>query len=184
MTRSSIPAIISTQLQRIDPSATSFSGNLPRITANPSGKVYYAKLGSSDEVEQFSGEAECLKVFSEIAPGLAPTVLAHGLDESNGNVYMISEYLDISRGLTDDSRKKLAQRLALDVHGHTSENGMYGFNVPTFCGATRFENTWSKSWSEAFGGMIESLLDRIEEAETDRELITLGRQVVERRVSK
>lgn len=180
MPGSNIPSAIQSQLERIDPSATSFSGRLPRITASPSGKVYYAKLGASNEIEQFSGEEACLRVFEEIAPGLAPTVLAQGVDESSGQPYMISEYLDVNSGLTNNSKDELAKRLALDVHGHTSENGMYGFDVPTFCGATRFKNTWCMTWKEAFGGMFESLLDRIEKEGTDRDLIVLGRQVTER----
>ena len=43
---------------------------------------------------------------------------------------MISDYLDIGGRLNEESERVLAKRLALEVHGHTSENGMFDFDVP------------------------------------------------------
>lgn len=178
----SLPIILASALQRLDPSA-SFSGHAPRIISS-SGKMYYVKLGSTSEVEQFAGEASCLKVFSAISPGIAPKVLSHNVDKNSGRPYMISDYLDVGGRLDDKAAKVLAKRLALEVHGHTSENGMYGFDVPTFCGTTRFDYKWCNTWDKAFGGMIESLLERIETGGGgDTELFRMGKEVVNRWVT-
>lgn len=172
---SGVPAILEYALKTLEPS-TSFGGRPPHITS-ASGKAYYAKLGEIKDVEQFAGEAESLKVFSAISPGIAPNVLINDVDEASGRPYMVSDYLDMSGRLNDASAKVLAKRLALEVHAHSSMKG-YGFDVSTFCGATRFENTWCSTWDKAFGGMIESLLDRI----GDEELSRLGNQVLARYV--
>lgn len=174
----SIPRILSSVLATLEPSVT-FSGSPPRITSS-SGNVYYAKLGVARDVEQFAGEAASLKVFSAISPRLAPNVLNNSVDESSGKPYMVSNYLDISGRLDEPAAKALAKRLALEVHAHSSEKG-FGFDVPTFCGATRFDNTWCSTWDKAFGGMIMSLLDRIEaEGGGDADLFQMGREVIGR----
>jgi protein-ribulosamine 3-kinase len=175
----SLPPVLASALRTLDPAAT-FSGRVPRI-ASSSGKTYYVKLGSPSDAEQFAGEAASLETFSTISPGIAPNVLSFGVDKNTGGPYMISDYLDMGGRLNDKAAKGLAKRLALEVHSHTSENGMYGFDVPTFCGATRFDNTWCETWDKAFSGMIESLLERIEtDGGGDAGLFRMGKQVVNR----
>lgn len=179
-----IPPILGAVLIALEPDTTgTFTGSPPKVTSSSSGKTYYAKLGSSTphDVEQFAGEAASLAVFDAISPGLAPKVLVHGVSES-GRPYMVSEYLDIAGPL---SAKLLAKRLATEVHAHSSPNARYGFDVPTFCGVTRFENEWCDTWNEAFGGMIQSMLDRIRVdaqggSDSDAELSRLGKLTVER----
>ncbi|KAF8313827.1 Ketosamine-3-kinase [Clavulina sp. PMI_390] len=178
----SLPSVLSAVLLHLpaesseSSTSTSFSGHLPKVTSSSTGKTYYAKLGSPREAEQYAGEAASLNVFASISPGLAPNVLAHGIDPASGKPYMVSDYLDLRGRLDDSAAKELAKRLALEVHAHGSENGMYGFNVATFCGATRFENTWRERWDECFSGMIRSLLERI----NDTELSSMGEKVVTR----
>lgn len=179
MRMTSLPPILAATLRALDSSAT-FSGRAPRIVSS-SGRIYYAKLGSPSDADQFAGEAACLKIFRAISPGIAPNVLACGVDTNTGRPYMISDYLDIGGRLNDQAAKELARKLALEVHSYTSENGMYGFDVPTFCGATRFDNKWCETWDKAFGGMIESLLERIKtDGGGDAELFRMGEQVVNR----
>ena len=132
-----VSSTIKEVLQEIDPDSE-FDFSLPLVSSS-SGKRYFAKTGSSSEKEQFTGEAESLKHIYAAAPGLAPKVLAHGVDES-GRPYFVSDYLDMTShsGATMD---KLATRLAGEMHVYTSDKG-FGFDVPTFCGATRMENGW------------------------------------------
>lgn len=173
-----IPSILSSVLSTVEPSAT-FAGSPPRI-ASSSHRVYYAKLGTPQEVEQYTGEAASLRVFSAISPGLAPNVLTYDVDENSGRPYMVSDYLDISGRLGESAAKVLAKRLALEVHAHSNEKG-FGFDVPTYCGVTRFENPWCSTWDKAFGGMIESMLDRIKAGGGgDAELFRMGSQVLTR----
>ena len=132
-----VSAILEQKLKEIEPDAD-FTFRFPLVSSS-SGKRYFTKTGSASEKEQFTGEAESLKHIYAAAPGLAPKVLASGLDES-GRPYFISEYLDMTShsGATMD---KLATRLAGEVHVYTSEKG-FGFDMPTFCGATRMANGW------------------------------------------
>lgn len=132
-----VPATIQQKLQEIEPGAD-FNFSLPLVTSS-SGKRYFAKTGSSSEKEQFAGEAESLKHIYAAAPGLAPKVLADGIDET-GRPYFISEYLDMTSHF-GGTMVKLATRLAGEMHVYESDKG-FGFDVPTFCGATKMENGW------------------------------------------
>ncbi|OCB89541.1 fructosamine kinase PKL/CAK/FruK [Sanghuangporus baumii] len=133
-----VARILSQKLSEIEPGAK-FLFNLPIVTSASSGKKYYAKCGRRSEREQYIGEIESLKHIYRAAPGLAPKVFHSGVDD-DGTPYMISDYLDIRR---HDSKTltKLATRLATELHRYKSEKG-FGFDVPTFCGATRLENGW------------------------------------------
>ncbi|KAI9512538.1 fructosamine kinase PKL/CAK/FruK [Russula earlei] len=84
MVRSNIPPQILRQLEQIEPGAQ-FSGALPRVSSS-SGKTYFAKAGSSSEREQYVGEAESLRAIALAAPGLAPSLLAFGFVDENGEV--------------------------------------------------------------------------------------------------
>ena len=133
-----VAKILSQKLSEIETGAE-FRFSLPVVTSLTSGKQYYAKSGRPSERDQYIGEAESLKHIYRAAPGLAPKVLSSGLDD-NGHPYMISEYLDIRRH-DGNTLKKLATRLATELHKHKSDKG-FGFDVPTFCGATRQDNGW------------------------------------------
>ncbi|KAJ7293140.1 fructosamine kinase PKL/CAK/FruK [Mycena rebaudengoi] len=122
-----------------------------------SGKLYFAKSGQPREEEQYFGEAASLKDMEIAAPGLAPRVLASGSD--GGRPYLITEYKELP-SLTDTAAKRLAQRLASELHQYKGLNG-FGFQVPTYCGATRLENGWFDSWEECFGGLIGDLLAQL-----------------------
>jgi hypothetical protein len=151
MVRSAIPPHILKQLEHIDPDAR-FSGDLPRVTSS-SGRTYFAKAGSPREREQYVGEAESLRAMALAAPGLVPSLLAFGFvdengedidrrdgDDGEGSPFFISEYKHLTP-LTERSGATLGRRLATEMHAadhHASPpNGCYGFEVPTFCGATR-----------------------------------------------
>ncbi|TFK56670.1 fructosamine kinase PKL/CAK/FruK [Heliocybe sulcata] len=141
MGRSDIPSVILRCLHKIEADAT-YTGGLPRVESS-SGKQYFAKVGSSSERDQFIGEAESLNAMNKAAPGLAPRVFAYGFADSNGDEVapsesgakpcFLSEYKDIT-SLSEKSGQALAKRLATEMHRSASENGKFGFGVPTFCG--------------------------------------------------
>ena len=54
----------------------------------------------------------------------------------------------------------LAERLAKELHAHTSSEG-YGFHVPTFCGSTRLNNGFYDTWEECYDAMIRDLLQSL-----------------------
>ncbi|KAI0094296.1 fructosamine kinase PKL/CAK/FruK [Irpex rosettiformis] len=151
-----------------------------------SGKSYFAKIGSMSEKEQFVGEAEALKAMHIAAPGLAPELIECGdIDEETsehpaeiGKPYFVSEYRNIG-SLTDSTAKKLAKRLATELHAYKSTKG-FGFAVPTFCGRTKQNNGWYNSWEECFDALIGGLLDKLKATGGYSELCNEGEQVRKR----
>ena len=160
-----IPRHLLKELECLEPSAQ-FSGVLPQILSS-SGKCYYAKAGSPKEREQYVGETESLKAMALAAPGLAPSLLAfklvnkHGeeTEDSEAIPVFVSEYKNITP-LTVRSGAILGSRLATELHIHTSSKG-YGFEVPTFCGATRLRNGWYETWEQCFDALIGDLLSTL-----------------------
>lgn len=150
-----------------------FDVNLPTIKSS-SGATYYAKAGSHSEKEQYSGESESLKHIYAAAPGLCPRVLSSGVNpDPDGTPYFISDYLDFSR-LTTATTAKLAERLSKELHQHKSPNGRFGFDVPTFCGATRLENGWYDTWEACYDALIGGLLDGLSKKGSNKELCEKG----------
>lgn len=151
-----------------------------------SGKTYFAKVGSLHEIEQYVAEAEALKTMHLAAPGLAPRLIDSGVipkevaekDSDVGRPYFVSEYKDMS-SLTDASGKRLAQRLATEMHAYSSSDG-FGFGVPTFCGRTKQDNGWYDSWEACFDALLAGLLSKLETKGGFEELCRKGRQVRER----
>ena len=196
MVHSAIPPHILKQLERIEPGAQ-FSGGLPQILSS-SGKTYYAKAGSLKEKEQYTGEAESLRAMSLAAPGLAPSLLAFGFVDGNGEEtdgdgsrpFFISEYKDMSP-LTERSGAILGRRLATEMHNYASPNrgleperrGGFGFGVPTFCGATRLRNGWYETWEACFDVLIGDLLSTLEARGGYPDLCRKGQDVRLRRVN-
>ncbi|GJE85838.1 fructosamine kinase [Phanerochaete sordida] len=151
-----------------------------------SGKAYFTKIGSSSEQEQYVGEAEALKAMQIAAPGLAPKLVDSGIIDSGiaerdsevGRPYFVSEYKNIG-SLTDATAKRLAKRLATELHSYKSTQG-FGFEVPTFCGRTRQKNGWYTSWGECYHALIDGLLSKLRDKGGYDELCRKGEQVRER----
>ncbi|KIJ22104.1 hypothetical protein PAXINDRAFT_35763, partial [Paxillus involutus ATCC 200175] len=160
---SSLANILLPHLQKIEPDAQ-FTYNIPIITSS-AGNKYYAKVGNTNEKEQYLGEAESLRVIHNAAPGLAPKVFASGVveGESNkavGRPYFLSEFKELG-SLSVGSAEVLGKRFAEELHTFKSSQG-YGFGVPTYCGATRQENGWFQTWEECYSTMIGNLLLKLE----------------------
>ena len=77
--------------------------------------------------------------------------------DGEGKPYFVSEYKDIG-SLSDKAGAALGKKLA-EMHRYKSENGKFGFEVPTFCGATRMRNGWCDTWEECFSVKIGDLLE-------------------------
>lgn len=151
----SLPQILLEQLKKVNPTAE-FAGSLPKVRSSL-GDTYFAKLGRPSEAEQYQGEVESLKAIDAAASGLAPKVIASGVD--NGRPYFISYYKDFG-SLSDSAGAELGKRLATELHQYSSDCG-FGFHVPTFCGATRMKNGWFDTWEECYSEMIGDLLSQL-----------------------
>ena len=156
-------------LKAEDPEASILDVTPPVIRMS-SGKDFYFKLGSPQDADQFLGEAEALKEMYIAAPGLAPRLVACAtLDQAKlsstialdgGTPYFVSEYKHMG-SLTDSAARKLAKRLATELHTYKSTHG-FGFAVPTYCGNTRQENGWFETWEECYDSLIEGLVTKLE----------------------
>ncbi|EJU01831.1 Ketosamine-3-kinase [Dacryopinax primogenitus] len=163
-------------LQALEPNAT-FSGSGSRVHSS-SGKSYFCKIGTSLDTEQYAGEARALDLMHQAARGLAPQLYAYGI--SGGFPYFISQYLDMGSYLSDHAARRLAKRLATELHQFKDPEGRgFGFDVPTHCGATRVERGWFGTWEECFGGMMRQLLDGLARKGSG-EVVKVGDQVVQR----
>ncbi|KAG8678760.1 hypothetical protein FRC08_017533 [Ceratobasidium sp. 394] len=159
------------------PGETFTSTGGPRISSS-SGLSYYGKVGSPSESEQFRAETRSLELMSAAAPGLCARVV---LASHEGQPFLISDYLDLtSLSSSTGASKTLARRLASELHASKSENGKYGFECPTFCGATKIDNGWYDTWQDAYSSMIGALLGKLESRGSYKELCTKGREVQQR----
>lgn len=162
-----IPAILIQHLQILEPNADFLGG--PPCIRSTGGQRYFGKVGSPNEIEQYTGEVESLKAMAIAAPDLAPRVLAFGIEGSSGNnessietrgrPFFLSEYKDLTH-LTNDAAQVLGKRLATELHMYKSTNG-FGFDVPTYCGATRLKNGWFETWEQCYSSMIGDLLTQL-----------------------
>jgi protein-ribulosamine 3-kinase len=116
MTSQSSESVLFKHLHEIEPDSD-FSASFPVINSSK-GFTYYAKIGSLTEIEQYHGEAESLKAIHIAAPGLAPCLLASGVDNS-GKPYFLSEYKNLTL-LTDKVAVTLGKRLATEMHMYKS----------------------------------------------------------------
>ncbi|EKM61331.1 uncharacterized protein PHACADRAFT_134866 [Phanerochaete carnosa HHB-10118-sp] len=177
------PAILRA-IQKHEPGVT--TQNKPSYVQSSSGKAYLTKIGSLSETEQFAAEAEALKAIQIAAPKLAPLLIDSGVIDSEtaerdsevGRPYFVSEYKNM-RSLTDAAAKKLAKRLATEMHAYQSTQG-FGFAVPTFCGRTKQDNGWYASWHECYDALIGGLLNKLKDEGGYEELCRKGEQIRER----
>jgi fructosamine-3-kinase len=168
------------KLESLFPGETFTTGSGPKISSS-SGRAYYAKVGTSGETEQYRAETRSLELMSAAAPGLCPNVISASYE---GRSYLISEYLNLSSlSSSTGASAILARRLASELHAAKPENGKYGFECPTFCGATRVDNGWYDTWADAYNAMIGGLLDKLEQVGSYKELCNRGREVQQRQVA-
>ncbi|KZV74903.1 fructosamine kinase [Peniophora sp. CONT] len=181
MVSKALPSLILRQLQQAEPNAD-FTATLPRVQSS-SGKRYFVKIGSSREKEQYVGEEQSLRAMDAAAPGLVPKMIASGVigadggeaTDGDGKPYFVSEYKDIG-SLSDKAGAALGKRLG-EMHKYKSENGKFGFHVPTFCGATRMRNGWYDTWEECFSVKIEDLLGSLKDGGRGGKLVQKGEEV-------
>lgn len=138
----------------IDPSSISSS----HPPTSPDGTTkYFTK--TSRNTPQLIGEHLSLQALSQTAPpGFVPR--SFGIAKKGSEGGMVSEYFDLGG---PKNQKELGKRLA-EVHRYEEPKGRYGFEVPTFCGVTEQDNTWTEGWKEFFterrlGNMVKRIGD-------------------------
>jgi fructosamine-3-kinase len=166
---------LETALLRLEPGCF-FEKLSTNHVRSSSGRSYFCKVSSRDG-EQFRGEALSLRLMNVAAPGMAPEVFF--IDQVEGHqTLMISEHLDLV-SLRSTRADELAIRLAsLHQNGSTDR---FGFEIPSYCGATRISHGWFETWEACYSSMIGELLAqlRIKDA-CYVDLCKMGEEVRER----
>jgi protein-ribulosamine 3-kinase len=179
-------------LERLEPGETFVSHGV-RIQSS-SGRQYYFKTGSSCDYEQWAGEATSLVAMRDAAPGIAPQLYAFGLTHKSGEEldpdsvtssegvpYFLSAYSDHG-SLSEPAAIALGKRLGSEMHRYQSPNGKFGFEIPTYCGATRFSNGWYDSWAECYSAMIGEMLGYLKQRGKFQSLQKKGEELRQRYV--
>ncbi|KZS95863.1 Ketosamine-3-kinase [Sistotremastrum niveocremeum HHB9708] len=176
-----IAPIFLRKLREMEPDSDFTSPKYGNTITSSSGAVYFCKKTTAAS-EQFTGEAESLRLMYDAAPGLCPKLFACGDDEESGETYFISEYLRLGHGLSDTAANTLAKRMAEELHKGTSETRKFGFGCPSYCGATRLNHGWFDTWEECYSSMIKELLDHLRDKSASRysETLDLGEKLRER----
>jgi len=164
------PAIIS--LLSLDPSQTSHSSaggvgmssattsKIASTLPNGTTKNYFLKTGNGQAAEiMFAGEHASLNALHNVVPSLCPRSYGWGkFAEGTGQSFLVTDFLNLSgRGGSGGkgNTMTLAQKMA-KLHATPApipqgyDKPMYGFAVPTCCGDTPQDNTFSESWAEFY----------------------------------
>ncbi|KAK4042789.1 Fructosamine/Ketosamine-3-kinase [Parachaetomium inaequale] len=120
--------------------------------------AFFVKIGTGLKAEvMFRGEHTSLNALHAADPSLhlVPRSHAHGALRAPGKFFLAIDFLDLNSSAAGGTGLSLAAKLA---RLHTTpapiprgfSNPMFGFPVPTCCGATRQDNTWTESWADFY----------------------------------
>ncbi|KAL1836266.1 hypothetical protein VTJ49DRAFT_5383 [Mycothermus thermophilus] len=132
-----------------------------KLIADKDGEqlTYFVKTGHGHEAEvMFRGEHTSLNALYSVDPSLnfVPRSHAHGpMQSSSSKFFLVTDFLDLGSSAPGGTGLSLAAKLA-KVHTTPApippgfSKPMYGFPVPTCCGSTEQDNTWTESWAEFY----------------------------------
>ncbi|GMK54867.1 hypothetical protein CspeluHIS016_0114530 [Cutaneotrichosporon spelunceum] len=149
---------------------------------------YYGKTARGRAADQMRGEAASLAAMLQTAPpGLVPKILGYVDADVSA---LVTEYASrgegggggqaaLGRALAEMHRAPRPPRLPCAETGQVvgqdaldrlaAYTGQFGFTVPTHCGATEQDNTWTASWAVFFRERrLGDLVRRIGDARVDR----------------
>ena len=124
--------------------------------------AFFAKWSEAAPSDLFVAEAAGLRALAAAGSGLViPNVVVASSPSRAHPGFLILEFLaPASSGASQD--EALGRGLA---RLHRTRAERFGFDAPTYCGATRQDNAWSSSWPEFYGArriapLIETLRKR------------------------
>ncbi|KAK4222584.1 Fructosamine/Ketosamine-3-kinase [Podospora fimiseda] len=124
--------------------------------------TFFIKTGSTAASEvMFKGEYHSLNAIHSVLPNFCPKAHAHGslgtgsttVGSMSGNYFLATDFLEFNASGSEGSGMPLSQKLAkLHTTPAPLVNGkkVFGFPVPTCCGATVQDNTWKERWDEFY----------------------------------
>ncbi|KAK3303959.1 Fructosamine/Ketosamine-3-kinase [Chaetomium strumarium] len=135
-----------------------------KLVATKDGEdiAYFVKTKSGPDAEiMFRGEHASLNAIHAVDPTLCPRSYAHGaMRSSPGEFFLVTDFLNLGTSATTGgggggTGLSLAAKLA-KLHTTPApipkglSKPMFGFPVPTCCGATKQDNAWTESWAEFY----------------------------------
>ncbi|OCF39228.1 fructosamine kinase [Kwoniella heveanensis CBS 569] len=168
-------------LKHVPQSSLSSSSSSSSSSPSKSKERYYFTKAQRD-VPQMRGEIEGLRAMGLTSPSLVPRVLGFEVSDDQKQSAMVTQYFKLgsapnNKEIQIELGKKLAEMHRtppprLDASGNTSDDddeggytGKYGLAVPTHCGVTEQDNTWTADWETFFrerrlGDMVRRIGDR------------------------
>lgn len=130
-----------------------------KVSGTKDGKEvrYFVKAGvGRDAKVMFTGEHESLNAIHNAVPNFCPKSHANGeLEDSPGNFFLATDFLDLRGSGPEGSGLSLAQKLA-KLHTTVApvpdgyDKPMFGFPLTTCCGSTEQDNSWKESWADFY----------------------------------
>ncbi|KAK3321231.1 fructosamine-3-kinase [Cercophora scortea] len=154
-------------------------------TKDGKDRSYFIKTGTGEAAKiMFEGEHASLNTIHDTIPSFCPKSYAHGaLSPAHPNTHFLAtDFLDLHSSSSSSSSARgtglsLAAKLA-KLHTTPAPpppgfpRPMFGFPVPTCCGATQQDNTFTESWPAFFANnrLQHVLRQGIRENGPDRDL--------------
>lgn len=147
------------------------------------GNVFLLKSAPRFSAEQMIGEARSLRDMSTALPGICPALIDSSLDDDSSEFYMLTEWHDL--GGSSSRMMELGKELAQMHLNGTEKSGKFGYEMPTYCGETKFNNKWNDNWidflnNDRFGYLFELICG--EDGTADGELWKLGQTLMKKSV--
>ncbi|KAI1762700.1 Fructosamine kinase-domain-containing protein [Hypoxylon sp. FL1150] len=158
---------IDSQLMRAPTSAMPIGTKI--ISAESSGisawtktakvSVYCMKCATGQGAHALTeGEFHSASVINEAVTGLVPKPVGWA-EYYNGEIptyFFLGDFHDMDFSVAPEPADFMSK--IVELHRGTSENGMFGFPVPTVCGKMERTVTWEKSWAQSFTHQLKDVI--------------------------
>ncbi|CAO1637730.1 unnamed protein product [Parajaminaea phylloscopi] len=110
-------------------------------------------IGEASSLEAL--QAACVKAASagsvgEVDELIVPRLHAFGEAGDGKRAYLVTDWVEAEGSGSATAQHTLGQKFAQIHKAGVSPNGKFGFHVPTHCGATELDNSWSDTWAEFY----------------------------------
>lgn len=121
-------------------------------------------IGEASSLEALQNACKAAGMNIEEDEGIVPRLHTFGEAPDGKRAYLVTDWVEAGSSGTAEYQRNLGKKFAtMHTHGR-SPNGKFGFHVPTHCGATQMDNTWTDTWQSFYadrriGDMIRRIGD-------------------------
>lgn len=107
-------------------------------------------IGEASSLEALQNACKAAGMNIEQDEGIVPRLHTFGEVGDGSRGYLVTDWIEAYGSGGSEAQRNLGKKLAA-MHKHgKSPNGKFGFHVPTHCGATELNNSWSDTWAEFY----------------------------------